>query len=415
MFSNNKYSVLIAFFVFIFSISCNNEKKDEHAGHEEQKQPVYTCPMHPEIIRNAPGLCPICGMDLVKKEENAEAIQNIELNDLLKPTNEFVISTIPVTTMERKEENIELEVLGNVVYDTRQIGTIASRVSGRIEKLYIRYKYQHVQKGQKVMEVYSPELTTAQQNLLFLVKNDPDNISLISSAKERLVLLGFNKEQINKIVSAKQIVYSVSVYSSYSGFATDFASQSAPGKDMNAMTAPVQELNIKEGMYLQKGQAAFSVYNADKVWILLNLYPEQQALIKVGNAAHVVPETSPQQDFRAKIDYIEPLFRDGNKTLTARVYFDNGKLRLPIGGRVRATVFGNAKEAAWLPRDAILSLGREKIVFIKEAGGFRARKIYSGLELNKFIEVTKGLSASDSVAANAHYLVDNEAFIKIKY
>ncbi|MGZ8553599.1 MAG: efflux RND transporter periplasmic adaptor subunit [Chitinophagaceae bacterium] len=414
MFKHNKYSVLIVFFLLISFVSCNNQKKDEHAGHQEQKQPVYTCPMHPEIMRNAPGPCPICGMDLVKKEENAETIQNIELSDLLKPANEFVISTIPVTTIQRKEENIELDVLGNVVYDTRQIGTIASRVSGRIEKLYIKYKYQRVQKGQKVMDIYSPELATAQQNLLFLEKNDPGNSSLISAAEEKLALLGFNKKQINQIVSTKQIVYSVPVYSSYSGFATDFAGMSLPGKETNSMAAPAQELNIKQGMYLQKGQAAFSVYNADKVWILLNLYPEQQALIKVGNPVYVVPEASPQQGFRAKIDYIEPLFREGSKTLTARVYFDNAGLHLPIGTRVKAIVFGNAKDAAWLPVDAVLSLGRKQIVFVKEAGGFRAKQIYSGLESGNFIEVTKGLSATDSVAANAHYLVDNEAFIKIK-
>src|SRR5688572_13798218 len=137
----------LAIFLLVISLfSCNNQKQDEHAGHKEQKQPVYTCPMHPEIVRNVPGPCPLCGMDLEKKEDNADAIQNIELNDLLRPTNEFVISTIPVTTIERREENIEMDVLGNVVYDPRQIGTIASRVSGRIEKLYIKYKYQHVQK-----------------------------------------------------------------------------------------------------------------------------------------------------------------------------------------------------------------------------------------------------------------------------
>ncbi|MFC0775020.1 efflux RND transporter periplasmic adaptor subunit [Terrimonas alba] len=414
MFKHTRYRILTLICLVIVFVGCNNQEKDAHTNHLEKKLPVYTCPMHPEIIRNAPGTCPVCGMDLVKKEEEVEVIQNIELNDLLQPTNAFVISSIPVTAIKQSQENIELDVLGNVVYDTRQIGTIASRVSGRIEKLYVKYKYQRVQKGQKVMEIYSPELATAQQNLLFLLKNDPANTSLINAARDRLALLGFSKQQINHIVSSKQIVYSVSIYSNYSGFATDFTSKSAIAKDMNPMASPAQELSIKEGMYLQKGQGAFSVYNADKVWILLNLYPEQQALITVGNAVHIVPETAPQHGFRSKITYIEPVFREGSKTLAARVYFDNSKLHLPVGSRVRATIFGNTKDAVWLPGEAVLSLGKNKIVFVKESGGFRAKQISTGLAMNNSIQVINGLSATDSVAANVHYLVDNEAFISIK-
>ncbi len=403
-----------AILLLIFFGSCKDQQKDEHAGHEEQHQAVYTCPMHPEVIRNAPGSCPICGMDLVKKEEKAKAVQHVELGALLKPANAFVVSTVPVTTITQKEEDIDLDVLGNVAYDTRQIGTVSSRVGGRIEKLYIKYKYQRVQKGQRVMDIYSPELATAQQNLLFLLKNDPGNTSLISAAQDRLLLLGLNRQQINQAVFSKKPVHTVSVYSNYTGFVTDFNNNNAKGTNMSAMASNGQQLILKEGMYLQKGQAAFSVYNADKVWILLNLFPDQQALIKVGDAVHIVPESEPHEKFRAKVDYIEPIFRQGSRTLTARVYFDNTRLRLPIGSRVTATISGNSKNALWLPKEAVLSLGRNKIVFMKEAGGFRARQIISGIELNNSIQVLKGISPKDSIATNAQYLVDNESFIQVK-
>lgn len=380
MTTGREYKIVAVMVLLTAFVSC--QEKDEHAGHPD--------------------------------EEDAGTVRNIALNDLLKPTNAFVISSIPVTTIEQKEEAIELDVPGNVVYDTRQIGTVASRVSGRIEKLYINYKYQRIQKGQKIMDIYSPELATAQQQLLFLIRNDPDNTSLINAASGRLELLGLHKQQINQIVSTKQIVDPVPVYSSYTGFATDFTEKSAAGREMNAASAPAGELRIKEGIYLEKGAAVFSVYNADKVWILLNIYPAQQALIKVGNPVQVVPETSPRQGFRAKIDYIEPLFRAGSKTLTARVYFDNAAMRLPIGSRVKATIFGNTVNAAWLPKEAVLSLGKSNIVFVKEGNGFRARKINTGLTISNSIQVTKGLSATDSVAVNAHYLADNEVFIKTK-
>ena len=166
-------------------------------------------------------------------------------------------------------------------------------------------------------------------------------------------------------------------------------------------------------MYVQSGQAVFSVYNPSRAWILLDIFPEQQGLLKTGNAVRIVPETAPHQNFRSKIDYIEPIFRQGTKTLSARVYFNNAAMQLPIGSRVTATVYASSKNASWLPTEAVLSLGRDKIVFLKEQGGFRAHKIITGTQMNKHIQVTNGLSATDSVALNAQFLVDNEAFIKV--
>src|SRR5215207_6177827 len=122
------------------------------------KKELWTCSMHPEIIRDHPGTCPICGMDLIKKEEGATAINDIQLNDLLQPTDRFVVSSIPVTTLKKSAELIEVDVLGTVSYDTRLVNTISARVSGRIEKLYVKYRYQPVRKGQRIMDIYSPEL-----------------------------------------------------------------------------------------------------------------------------------------------------------------------------------------------------------------------------------------------------------------
>ena len=398
------------------SVSCGNEKKDGVAKHEHDKeQEVYTCPMHPEILRNAPGTCPICGMDLVKKETAGVVVQGVELESLLKPANEFVISTIPVISPEQREEVIELNVVGTVAYDIRQTGTISSRLKGRIERLYIRYKFQPVRKGQRIMDIYSPELVTAQQNLIFLLRNDPTNTALIDAAKDRLQLMGITSSQVSAVVRSKTPVYSVPVFSNYSGFVTELPGQAkSPVEDgMQPQTTANQELTVKEGMYVQVGQAVFSVYNPARAWILLDIFPEQQNLVSRGNAVRVVPETAPHRDFRGQIDYLEPIFRPGTKTLSARVHFNNAAMQLPIGSRVTATIFASPKNAKWLNKEAVLSLGRDKIVFLKVPGAFRAHKITTGLELEKSVQVITGLLPTDSVAGNAQYLVDNEAFIKV--
>ncbi|RYE17940.1 MAG: efflux RND transporter periplasmic adaptor subunit [Sphingobacteriales bacterium] len=406
--------------VFLFAVSlimgfgsCNDKGKTDHTAHDQQQE-VYTCPMHPEIIRNAPGSCPICGMDLVKKETGSEAIKDVQLEALLKPVNSFVVSTVEVTTLEQRDEDIELDVVGTVAYDTRQAGAISSRVNGRIEKLYVRYKYQPVQKGQRIMDIYSPELMTAQQNLLFLLRNDPNNSSLINAAKDRLRLMGMSAGQVATITRSGTAIYSVPVFSNYSGFVTDInnTTNASSTDNMQQATTSNQELAIKEGMYVQTGQAVFTVYNQSRAWILLDIYPEQQTLVQVDNPVRIVPETAPSENFRATVDYIEPVFRTGKKTVAARVYFNNATRRLPIGSRVTANIFAKPKAAWWLPKEAILSLGREKVVFKKEETGFRAIKITTGIEVNRQVQILTGLQKQDSVAVNAQYLVDNEAFIK---
>jgi len=401
--------------LFFIAAGCKS-KKDPHANMEMAKD-VYTCPMHPQIIRDKPGKCPICGMELVKKETGGKKANDIDLESLLKPTNEFVISSIPVTTMQKREEQIEIDALGNIAYDTRQAGSISSRVAGRIEKLYVRYRYQKINKGQLILDLYSPELMTAQQNLLFLLKNDPDNTTFIQAAKEKLLLLGMSNQQLQQIILSGKSSLTIAVYSNYSGHIHEAAKglgmNTAPGA-MNDISLITEELSLKEGMYLQKGQSIFTVYNPDRAWAILNIYAENQGLVKTGNVVRIIPETTPGRDFRASIDFIEPFYRKDSKTLTARVYFNNSVVKIPIGSQVRATIFGNAKDAYWLPKEAVVSLGLDKVVFQKTGDGFKALKINTGITHQNHIQILSGIKETDSVAVNAQYLMDSESFIKIK-
>ena len=411
-----KYILVVFLFLIGGSIisSCKNKKATTITT--AIKNELWTCSMHPEIIKDHPGTCPICGMDLIKKEENAVAINDIQLNDLLQPTDRFVVSSIPVTTLKRSAELIEVDALGTVSYDTRLINTISARVSGRIEKLYVKYRYQHIMKGQRIMDIYSPALLTTEQELLFLIKDDPSNSSLINAAKQKLLLLGMSQGQLQQIIKSGKPSLSVAVYSNYSGHIHEAGSMPAeniqPGKmDISRTT---EELPIKEGMYIEKGQTIFQIYNVSRSWVLLNIFPEYQGLIRTGDAVRIVPETAPARIFRAKIDFIEPFYRKESKTLTARVYFNNEQLQIPIGSQVRTTIYVNSKISNWLPKDAVLSLGIDKIVFIKATGGFKAHKVETALSYKNQIQIVSGLTPTDSVAANAQFLTDSESFIKVK-
>lgn len=403
--------------ILFFALGCKNKTADHSQHHQQEVTKLYTCSMHPDIIKDKPGRCPICGMELVLKETGGDKLKEPELESLLKPTNEFVVSSVPVTTIQKREEQIEIEALGNIAYDTRQVGSISARVTGRIEKLYVKYRFQKITKGQHILDIYSPELLTAQQNLLFLFKNDADNKAMVQAAKEKLLLLGMSNEQLAQVITKGQPLLTIAVYSNYSGHiheAVKGAAMDAERSGMKDISLLTEELPLKEGMYIQKGQSIFTVYNPGRVWALLNIYGDNQSLVKTGNAVRVVPETAPTKDFRASIDIIEPFYQRNSKTLTARVYFDNSNLNIPIGSQVRATIFGNTKDAYWLPKEAVLSLGIDKVVFEKSDGGFKAVKVNTGITHQKHIQVLNGLTANDSVAVNAQYLMDSESFIKVK-
>jgi len=410
--AKNGFICLLLIVSCLLTISCKNKKS---VAETVIKKELWTCSIHPEIIRDHPGTCPICGMDLVKKEDNATVINDIQLNDLLQPTDRFVVSSIPITAIKRKSELIEIDALGTVAYDTRLINTISTRISGRIEKLYVKYRYQHIMKGQRIMDIYSPEILTAEQELLFLVKNDTENTSLINAAEQRLLLLGMNESQLQQIIKTGKPSFTIAIYSNYSGHIHE-AGNAMPGENNKEQKMDIsrvtEELPIKEGMYVEKSQVIFQVFNVDKSWALLKIFPEYQSLVKTGDAVRIIPETIPGNNFRATIDFIEPFYRKEDKTLTARVFFNNSKLEIPVGNQVKATIFSNTKEAGWLPKDAVLSLGMDKVVFIKTSGGFKVHKVETGLAYKNQIQILSGINETDSVAANAQFLTDSESFIK---
>ncbi|MBW8360101.1 MAG: efflux RND transporter periplasmic adaptor subunit [Weeksellaceae bacterium] len=371
--------------------------------------------MHPEIISDKPGQCPKCGMDLVLKDAPAKKEEGIKLDDLLKPTNEFVVSELPVVKLKKENIPTTVDALGTVEYDTRQIGSISSRVAGRIEKLYVRYKYQKVSKGQRILDIYSPELLTAQQNLLFVLKNDRSNKTMIDASRQKLLLLGMPASQIQKVIQRG----TVPVFSNYSGHiqqagaAGSMGSAQQPAPEMASNTAVTAELPLKEGMYLQKGQNIFSVYNPNRTWALINIFSEDIALVSKGQSVMITPESNPDNRFKGTIGFIEPFFRQGSKTVTARVYFDNSTAKIPVGSQVKAEIMGHNRMADWLPKSAVVSLGIDKIAFKKVDGGFIAHKVVTGPVVGDKIQIVSGLLPEDGVAENAQYLMDSESFIKI--
>jgi Cu(I)/Ag(I) efflux system membrane fusion protein len=420
-------SILLLLTVLLVAACSRTDTTHEHD--------TYTCPMHPTVLSDKPGTCPVCGMDLVLKVRPGQEVEITEdLAKLLKSPNETVVASIKTIKGHYTSTPVSVQAQGVVTYDTRNIYTIPARVGGRLEKVYLKYAYQPITKGQKIAEVYSPELITAQRELLFLLQNDADNKPLIDAAKNKLELLGLSQSQVNRLIEKKEVSNTFSIYSPYSGYlmtdqqtapassAMPSAGEKTSGSGMNdgMSAAPDRpktsstENNstgsiMREGNYISAGQTLFNVVNNEALRIELDLPARQAASVKKGDKLEMDLGNGSKE--LATVDFMQPFFSEGQDFVKLRVYTKK-VAGLHIGHLVTATIAVSSAESLWVPKEAVLDLGTGKIVFVKDRGVLKPTNVSTGMTSEGQIEITRGLASSDEIAANASYLVDSESFIK---
>lgn len=432
---------LIVFSVLLIA-GCSS--KDEHAGEEGSSR--YTCPMHPQIVSNEPGICPICKMDLVPVEGHGQVSADDSLKYLVRPTNELVqsaIATVKPQSGKRFGENV---IKGVINYNTNNWNSISSRVGGRIERLYVKYNYQPISKGQKIMDIYSPDLANAQQELLFLKENNEP--ALLESAKRKLRLLGMTTQQINATLRSGKIDYRISIYSPYSGYLSEGnvnaslstasaqtgstmitnennqADDSGMGESssMGGSAVPASSsvpsinstsaLTIREGQYVSAGQKLFDLINATSVWAEFYLRPEQLKKISRGTEVEVTAADDPSMSVTTRVSLVQPYYNEGSSFTVARAVISNPGRVWRVGQLVNVNTNSDGVYGTWVPRKAVLQMGGRYVLFVKEQGGFKPVYINVINRMGDWVDIGKGISAQTEIAANAWFLVDSESFIK---
>jgi membrane fusion protein, copper/silver efflux system len=416
-------------FLIAATLALTSCGKGDHSEHAD----TYTCPMHPTVISDRQGTCPVCGMNLVRKARPGEEVEITEdLAKLIKSPNETVVSSVKTIKGEYKSVPVSIAVQGVVTYDSRNIYTIPSRVGGRLEKIFLKYEFQSISKGIKIAEIYSPELITAQRELLFLLENDAENSTLINAAKNKLELLGMSPGQIDNLIKKKEVANTFAVYSPYNGYlisneqssnATSITSVTASNAgamsdnmgatSSNNSSASMPALSnastfIKEGSYVSPGQTLFRIVDNSMLRIELDLPTEQVGAIKIGDKLELHFDGNKEN---ATVDFVQPLFNKGQDFLKLRVYAKKIE-HLHIGQLVNGRIILSPSESLWIPREAVINLGNDKIVFAKDKGVLKPKKVSTGISSESLIEIKSGLASSDEIAANAQYLVDSESFIK---
>lgn len=371
-----------------------------------------------------------------EKHKHIPTNKTSELGGLSQPSNQTVFSDVKTITPVHQSITPNLNATGVITYDPRLLNNISARFSGRIEKLYVRFNFENVYKGQRIMDIYSPEILTEQQNLIFLLNNSSKDSALISSSKQKLQLLGLTDDQIRLIISNLKPINPLPVYSPYNGHIHDIgvrngvpsssSMNSGMGSGINSSsnsTSQVQienlpssqtsALSIKEGMYVENGQAIFSVYNTDKVWAVLNIFPVDAALVKTGDKVSISAETNPDNHIFSSISYIEPVAGQNASAVKARVYLQNAEsLHLKIGTLLSANITAHDINGWWLPRSAVVNLGQRQIVFLKTKDHFITKTIQIGVMDDSLVQIISGLTGNENVAENGQYMVDSESFIQ---
>lgn len=429
-------SIGVFFLLGLMLLSCNQGKIDSI---ESQAQ-VYTCTMHPKILQNNPGNCPICKMDLVPQHAIAtHGSADDSLNVLVKPTNELVISSIKTLRPEKGSRTAELSLKGVINYNTNNWKSVSARVSGRIERLYVKYSYEQVRKGQKIMDIYSPDLANAQQELLFL-KNNSEAV-LLESAKKKLLFMGFTQSQIDQVLQSGKISPTVSVYSPYSGYVAEYSPNavesglstqagatrigSAASSGMSEMNSggsadaipsvqaisTGQVLQIREGQYVSSGQKLFNLINTDQVWAEFFARPDQLQEFKQGFKVSIQSLDIAEQNSEVKVDFIQPHYREGINYSLIRANLSNSNSAWKVGQLIsvlkQSKVIGN-----WVPRSAVLQLGKRYAVFIKRNSAFVPVFVQVNTLSDKWVDIGNSLGDEQEIAINAWFLVDTESFIK---
>ncbi len=402
----------------------------------------YTCPMHPQIVRDAPGSCPICGMDLVPKVlTNNAARAEDGLGSVTRAPNAAVVAA--VATVRPVAEGAAADTLtlpGVVEYDPRRGRAVAARFGGRIERLLVRYNYQPVRRDQRLLELYSPELVTAEQELIFLLENDAENAPLLSGARQKLRLLGLTDSQLRDLARTRRPSYQVAIFSPYDGYVVETATANAPaatpdpageaaggmadsGNGSSEAAAPTPpdgpqptRLTLTEGAYVRTGQTIFQVMNTDQVWGVFQPTPAQLARLHPGQPLRVVPEGTTLPPHTARLDLVEPEFRAGASVAAVRVYLPNPEGRLRRGQRLTGTLVPAALPALagsyWLPRAAVVDLGTRQVAFVRRGSTFVPVAVRVGQRTASQVQVLHGLGGTEAVAANGQYLIDSEGFIQ---
>jgi len=359
------------------------------SGAEDDKQPLYwVAPMDPNYRRDKPGKSPM-GMDLVPVYEDDAGQQNAG-GVTISATMEHNLG-VRTATVEEGPFELPIKAVGTIVFNEDRLVHVHSRVAGWIEKTWVKSMGDPVKKGQRLFELYSPQLVNAQEE--YLAALGSNNNLLKTASKNRLIALGLTKRQISRLEQRKGVSATITHYAEQGGV--------------------VASLGVREGMYIKPALEIMTIGALDEVWLIAEIFERQAGWIKAGQRAEISLPALPGIGKTGVVDYIYPVLNQDTRTLQVR-------LRIPNEDRLlKPNMFADVKLLASvgekviaIPREAVIRSGtHSRVVLALGDGQYRPALVRPGVESDEKIQILNGLEAGQQVVVSAQFLIDSESNI----
>jgi Cu(I)/Ag(I) efflux system membrane fusion protein len=377
------------------------------ASPTDQKE-QWQCPMHPSIVQDHPGDCPICGMKLVKvkgADEGSgggtplpEGLSAVTID----PARQQLIG-LKVAHTERGAIGGSWRTSGRVAIDETRVHHVNVKFSGFMEHVHGDFIGRLVKKGEPLFSIYSPELLAAQDEYLLALRTrktlaetggmGADGDALVSAARRKLELWDVPRSEIARLERTGQSTRTITFYSPATGVLT--------------------KKDVVPGMRVNAGDMPFEIVDLSRVWVLADAYETDLRQVKVGTPATLTLKAFPNRSFEGRVAFIDPFLDPKTRTAKVRVEVPNpkGELKPEMFGEV---VFkGTSREGVRVPADAVIHSGTKSVVFVALGGGkFEPREVQLGEGDSEFVEVVSGLQAGEGVVTRANFLIDSESRLR---
>lgn len=382
-------------------VSCGATAAQHAEG--EDGDAVWTCSMDPQVKQAGPGKCPKCGMDLIKMEKGMTPTSDIDPDAVMMSDEAMALANIETTVVGGLASDKEIRLFGKIEPDQRQQQSQSAYVGGRIERLNINAVGDVVTKGQTLAVIYSPELYTAEQELVSSLTSSPKSEGndylerLTEAAIEKLRLLNIPQSQIDEVIKSRKASPYVQLKANTSG--------------------TVVKKQVEQGDYVKQGQPLLQIANLSRVWAIFQAYETDLPFIHRGQQVQFTAEALPGETFTGRVTFIDPVLNGQTRTAGVRVELTNGgnrfKPEMLLVGTVAASMKKYADEGVIIPKSAVLWTGKRSVVYVKDdveqQPTFLLRQVTLGPTLPDGYVVLDGLAEGEEIVTNGVFAIDAAA------
>ena len=393
-------ALIIGLTIGKFALGTSDENHEGH-DHElvevtENGETIWTCSMHPQIRMDEPGNCPICGMELIPADDGGSDEETADPSEIQMSASAMKLADVQTVVVKRGMPDKNVFLLGKVKADERNIAELTARFGGRIEKLYVNYRGQQVSKGEKLASIYSPDLITAQRELLEAAKYKDDNPGFYRSARTKLKLWDLTDDQIDGIEKDGEPMINFDILSPISGTVT--------------------RRDVALGDYVKEGNPLFEVIDLRKVWVMFDAYESDLPWIKKGDEINFTMQSLPGKTYSGKVTYIDPFIDPSTRVAQVRIEMNNPDLKFKpemFANGVLESKIAEKSNSLLIPKSSILWTGKRAVVYVKvpnrKSPSFLYREIVLGPEAGNFYVVSSGLMEGEEIATNGVFKIDASA------